>query len=107
MFNKIYLFIAIVWIMILVWSAIVITNGYEAVDYDLVRQSFQTLHDHTDLPEMMRECSIEKVYWNWSDGLYVNIQQDCDKTIIVDVLTEFPTYERIRTKDVPFTNSMS
>ena len=100
--EKSILFIIVCLAMILAWSIWVITHWFDAVDYDLVRDSFETLRDHSDLWEVLQECNVEQVYWHWDTELLVAIQQDCWKTILVDVLTEYPSYERVNSDEIWF-----
>ena len=102
MINKILFVIAWVWIAILVASAFHISHWYEAVDYDLVREWFQTLNQTTDIKSMIKECWVSQVYRHWDTKLVVAIQQNCWKTILVDVLSDYPTYQRMNSSEITF-----
>lgn len=84
------------------------TFAFEAVEREVVSDALYTLAEHTDFLEVLHECTIERSYRHRSDWLYLAIDQTCsywEATMIVDVLSERPTFERL--DKVPLYPSMS
>ena len=71
--------------------------AYETVEREVVSDALYTLAEHSDFLDVLHECTIERSYRHWSDGLYLAIDQTCEyweATMIVDVLSDYPTFER-------------
>lgn len=82
-----------------IWSLFASTVlGYDTPEYAVVEDSLITLATHTDFIEVLEACTIEQSYRHYTDKLVVWVDQVCDwveKTMIIDVLTSHPTFERV------------